>query len=239
MLSYAPGVDSTNTDRQRWAWVVPGVTYLTVLAMTAIAAAVSYEHEYQLAHRNGQAPWVSSLLPFTVDGLILAASVTVLWAAGNGIRRPLRPLAVLAVGIGATIAANLAAGLGHGWLGAAVSAWCGVSVVLVADVAFWMLGARRKLASGEPSRPADDCSCPPVPLDLAEWVPLARARLSGFGLPHGEQELANRMATTRHQVKLALAASDAAAAVPPRPGASGGPPLPSAMAGANGQVHGG
>jgi Protein of unknown function (DUF2637) len=235
-------------DRGGWA---PGVTYLIVLAMTGITAAVSYQHEYQLAYRNGQAPWVSSLLPFTVDGMILVASVALLWAGSQGIRRPVRPLAVLAVGIGATIAANLAAGLGHGWLGAAVSAWCGVAVVLVADVAFWMLGTRRKLASGEPLHPVADCGCPPLPLTLAEWAPLARAGLEAQGRPHGEQALADAMATTRHQVKLALAPKDAppaavapqpspgvpqyaAVASPLTPGASGVPPRPPVLNGSSG-----
>jgi hypothetical protein len=60
---------------------------------------------------DGQAPVGVVVQPFTVDGMILGASVVILWAASQGIRRPLRPIAVLVVGIGATIAANLAADL--------------------------------------------------------------------------------------------------------------------------------
>jgi hypothetical protein len=180
------------------------VTMLTVAVITAITAAISYEHEYQLAHTHGQAPWVSSLLPFTVDGMILGASVVIVWAASVGIRRPWRPLAVLLVGIGATISANLASGWGDGWVGAAVAAWSGLALILISDVAMWLTGALRTLAAGEDTQPAADCSCPPPPLTLAEALPQARKRLQDDGLPAGEQALADRFVTTRHQVRASL-----------------------------------
>jgi Protein of unknown function (DUF2637) len=187
------------------SWLTVGVTFFVVAAICGITAAVSYEHEYELAHRNGQAPWVSGLLPFTVDGMILGASVVLLWAASRGIRRPWRPLAILLVGIAATIAANLASGLGHGWLGAAVAAWSGVALILISDVAMWLTNTRRALLKGErPDRPAGH-ECPPPPLTLAEWAPLARAQLKQDGEPHGEQALADRIGSTRHQVRQALA----------------------------------
>ena len=131
---------------QPWSRTTVGVTLFTVAAITGITAAISYDHEYQLARHHGQTAWVSSLLPFTVDGMILGASVVLVWAASNGIRRPLRPLGVLLVGIAATIGANLAAGLGDGWLGAAVSAWSGLALILISDVAMWLTGELRKLA---------------------------------------------------------------------------------------------
>jgi hypothetical protein len=193
--------------RLSWSWLAVGVTMLTVAAITGITAAISYEHEYQLAHRNGQAPWVSSLLPFTVDGMILGASVVIVWAASQGIRRPWRPMSVLLVGIGATIGANLAAGIGDGWLGAAVSAWSGLALILISDVAMWLMGALRALAAGEELQRAVTCSCPP-PLppatSLAEALPLARDELRARGETFGEETLAERFGTTRHKVRLAL-----------------------------------
>jgi hypothetical protein len=58
-----------------------------------------------------------------VDGLILAASMLILDA--NRRHQPIPPLArwCLGAGILATIGANLAHGLGHGAIGALVSAW--------------------------------------------------------------------------------------------------------------------
>lgn len=182
-----------------------GVIFAVVAVICGITAAVSYEHEYELAHHNGQAPWVASLLPFTVDGMILGASVALLWAAANGIRRPWRPLSVLLVGIAATIAANLASGIGDGWLGAAVAAWSGVSLILISDVAMWLTNTRRKLAAGESLRPVAACACPPPPVSLAEALVGARVELRDRGEPSGEQSLAARFGVSRHQVRTALA----------------------------------
>jgi hypothetical protein len=58
-----------------------------------------------------------------VDGLILAASMLILDASRR--HHPVPPLArwCLGAGIAATIGANLAHGLGHGPIGALVSAW--------------------------------------------------------------------------------------------------------------------
>ncbi len=225
-----------DSDRERWAWLVPGVTYLTVLVITGITAAVSYEHEYQLAYRNGQAQWVAALLPFTVDGMILAASAVLLWAGTRGIRYPLRPFAVLVVGIAATIAANLAAGLGHGWLGAAVSAWCGLALILISDIAMWLAGMLRSLASGTVTQPAAGHACPPPPVSLAEVLPLARAELQQRGEPAGELALADRFMVTRNQVRKALAPTDpAGAAAVPSPAQ---PSRPATVAAANGSHSG-
>src|ERR1019366_7592661 len=76
---------------------------------------------------HGETGLTARLLPFTVDGLILAASMLILDASRRHHRVP--PLArwCLGSGIAATIGANLAHGLGHGLghgpIGALVSAW--------------------------------------------------------------------------------------------------------------------
>lgn len=68
------------------------------------------------------------LIPFTVDGLILAASMLTLDA--NRRRQGVPPLAhrCLGAGIVATTGANLAHGLGHGPIGALISAWPAVAL---------------------------------------------------------------------------------------------------------------
>lgn len=207
------------SNRQPWARTTLGVTLFAVAAIAAITGAVSYEHEYQLARHHGQTGWVSTLLPFTVDGMIVAASVVLVWAASVGLRRPWRPLAVLLVGISATIAANLAAGVADGWLGAVVSAWGGVSLILASDLPMWLTGALRKVSGIADPQPASDCSCPPPPVTLAEALPLARAELRRRGEPAGEQALADRFGTNRNQVRKGLAAPVVAGALdrPPVP----------------------
>jgi Protein of unknown function (DUF2637) len=98
-------------------------TAIAVATVAAVAAVISYRHAYELVSTHGEAGATARLVPFTVDGLILAASMTTLDA--NRRHRPVPTLArwCLAAGILATIGANLAHGLGHGPIGALVSAW--------------------------------------------------------------------------------------------------------------------
>jgi hypothetical protein len=68
------------------------------------------------------------LVPFTVDGLIYASSMVMLDSARR--KTPVPALARwLGLGIAATLAANVAHGLGHGPIGAAVAAWPAVARV--------------------------------------------------------------------------------------------------------------
>lgn len=98
-------------------------TALAVAAVAAVAAVISYRHAYELVSTHGETGLTARLVPFTVDGLIVAASMLTLDANRRG--RPVPALAhwCLAAGIVATICANLAHGLGHGPIGALVSAW--------------------------------------------------------------------------------------------------------------------
>jgi hypothetical protein len=98
-------------------------TALAVAAVAAVAAVISYRHTYELVRSHGESGLTAQLVPFTVDGLILAASMLLLDASRRNQAAP--PLArwCLGAGIVATIGANLAHGLGHGPIGALVSAW--------------------------------------------------------------------------------------------------------------------
>jgi hypothetical protein len=85
-------------------------------AITSLPAPAAYE----LVTSHGETGITAYLLPFTVDGLIWAASMVVLDASRR--HHPVPPLAKrsLAVGIVATIGANLAHGRNHGPIGALV-----------------------------------------------------------------------------------------------------------------------
>jgi hypothetical protein len=99
------------------------ITAAAVATVAAVAAVISYRHAYELVSTHGETGLTARLVPFTVDGLILAASMLILDA--NRHHRPVPSLArwCLGAGILATIGANLAHGLGHGPIGALVSAW--------------------------------------------------------------------------------------------------------------------
>jgi hypothetical protein len=100
-----------------------------VIGVAVVAAAVSYEHAYELVHGHGETGWTAHLIPLTVDGLIWASSMVMLDPARRGARVPMLARWLLGLGIAATLAANVAHGLGHGPIGAAVAAWPAVALV--------------------------------------------------------------------------------------------------------------
>ena len=68
-------------------------------------------------------------MPLTVDGLIYASSMVLLDSARREVPVPALARWLLGLGIAATLAANVAHGLGHGPAGAAVAAWPAVALV--------------------------------------------------------------------------------------------------------------
>jgi hypothetical protein len=214
--------DSDSPDRPWREWLVAGGIFAPVVIIALVVVASSYYHEYELAWHNGQPGWVAKALPFTVDGLVLAAGIAILWALANGIRRPWRPLAALAVGALATLSANLFSALSYWWLRPAVSVWAGVAALLVGDIGMWWISERRKLADPDSVPAAPACSCPPPPVTLAEALPRARAELRDRGEKNGEPELADRFEVTRYKVRAVLSAT-----VPQTPAAAAGGPSPS------------
>jgi hypothetical protein len=104
-------------------------TALTVVAVASVAAIISYQHAYELVRTHGESGLTARLLPFTVDGLIWAASMVVLDASRRNQRVPRLALWSLGAGIVATVGANLTHGLGHGPIGTLVSAWPALALV--------------------------------------------------------------------------------------------------------------
>ena len=100
-------------------WTTAGV----VVGVAAVAAVASYEHAYALVRAHGEAGWTGWLVPLTVDGLIYASSMVMLDSARRKVPVPPQARWLLGLGIAATLAANVAHGLGHGPSGAVVAAW--------------------------------------------------------------------------------------------------------------------
>ncbi|WP_245920294.1 DUF2637 domain-containing protein [Actinomadura mexicana] len=112
------------TDR-----LIKATTALAVVAVAVVAALISYAHMLDLVRSHGETGATAQLVPFTVDGLIWAASMVILDATRRD--RPVPALAVwsLAAGICATVGANVAHGAEHGPIGALVSAWPALALV--------------------------------------------------------------------------------------------------------------
>ena len=119
-------------------------TAAVVTAVAAFAAVVSYSHIYDLGRAHGQSGTAARLLPLSVDGLILAASLVMLHEARN--RRQAPPLArfMLALGVAATVAANVAYGSGYGTLGAVISAWPAVAFIGAVEMVMGMVRRARQ-----------------------------------------------------------------------------------------------
>ena len=109
--------------------VIRWTTALAVVSVAAVAAVVSFEHASALVRTHGETGWTARLIPLTVDGLIYASSMVMLDSARRDLPVPALARWLLGLGIAATLAANVAHGLGHGPIGAAVAAWPAVSLV--------------------------------------------------------------------------------------------------------------
>jgi len=114
-------------------------TAAAVLAVAAIAAYVSYWHAYAVVRAHGEAGITARLEPGTIDGLVYASSMVVLYAARHRVAAPSLARWLLGVGIAATLTANMAQGWAHGPVGAVVAAWPAVSLVGSYELLVWLI----------------------------------------------------------------------------------------------------
>jgi hypothetical protein len=149
--------------------VIRWTTAGAVVGVAAVAAVASYEHAYALVQAHGEAGWSGRLVPLTVDGLIYASSMVMLDSARRKV--PVPPLArwLLGLGIAATLAANVAHGLGHGTSGAVVAAWPAVALVgsyelLMVVIRSGQVPAGMEAGPESSGAPGDD----PLPAQAAE-----------------------------------------------------------------------
>jgi len=135
------------TDRYR------PLTAAAVLLVAAIAAVVSYMHVATLALHYGQAPLAAYLLPLSIDGMVATSSLVLLRSARAGVSAPWLARTGLVLAVVATLAANVASGLPHGWPGALLAGWPAVAFVISAETAIAM--SRRRVAKVAAERTGD------------------------------------------------------------------------------------
>ena len=128
--------------------VIRFATAAVVCAVAAVAAVVSYSHIYGLGRAHGQDGTAARLLPLSVDGLILAASLVLLHEARNGRDAPRLARLMLWLGIAATIGANIAYGAGYGLVGALISAWPAVAFIGSVEIAMQQVRRARVARCG-------------------------------------------------------------------------------------------
>ena len=129
-------------------------TAAVVLAVAGIAAYISYWHAYAVVREYGETGVTARLEPATIDGLVYASSMVLLYAARHRLPVPRLARWMLALGILASLAVNVAQGWSHGLVGAAVAAWPAVSLVGSYELLAWII--RTAASSGPECGPGAD-----------------------------------------------------------------------------------
>ena len=114
-------------------------TAAAVIAVAAIAAYVSYWHASAVIRAPGEGGITARLEPATIDGLVYASSMVILYAARHRVPVPGLARWLLGLGIAATLTANMAQGWSHGPVGAAVAAWPAASLVGSYELLVWLI----------------------------------------------------------------------------------------------------
>ncbi len=145
---YGPAV-VTGVDR-----AIRVSTAVAVLAVAGVAAYVSYWHAYAVVCAHGESGITARLEPATIDGLVYASSMVNLYAARHRLPIPALARWLLALGIIATLAANMAQGWSHGPVGTVIAAWPAVSLVGSYELLVWII--RTAAGDGLDREPAAD-----------------------------------------------------------------------------------
>ena len=116
-----------------------------------------HPHFHRLARplrAHGETGITARLEPATIDGLVYASPMAVLYAARHKVPVPSLARWLLALGIAATLTANMAQGWSHGTVGAVVAAWPAVSLAGSYELLVWLI---RTAGTVEREPPAEDC----------------------------------------------------------------------------------
>ncbi|MGW4964081.1 DUF2637 domain-containing protein [Nonomuraea sp. NPDC004186] len=88
--------------------IIRRTTTAAVAILAGIAAVVSYRHMHELAVRHGEEAWSAALVPLSVDGMIVASSMSILYASRRGKRGSPLAWTLLIIGSLASLGANVA-----------------------------------------------------------------------------------------------------------------------------------
>jgi hypothetical protein len=171
-------------------------TALAVAAVAVVAAVISYQHAFELVRSHGESGVTARLVPFTVDGLIWAASMMVLDASRRG--QPVPQLAAWSLGSGivAMVGANLAHGVGHGPVGALVSSWPALALVGSFELLMILIrtgrGRRADVTEFEPDQAAPSLA-QDTPLELLAAPTLEQTVRKRYEAGHSQRAIAHLM----------------------------------------------
>jgi len=131
------------------------IAAVSLAGLAAITGVISYLHALTVAEWTGSRGLVAHLIPLVADLMIVTASMALLDSAR---RKPVLPWSALTVGIGATVAMNVAAGSREGAGGALVAALAPVALVLSLETLMWLM--KHAPGGGQPASGGDGEPCP-------------------------------------------------------------------------------
>lgn len=155
--------------------IIRAVAIITVLGVAGIAAVVSFSHMRALGLRLGES-WRAQLIPFSVDGLVVAASLVLVDRRLRGLAMSLRECWLPWGAIGAGVLTSLIANAADATSGEAQlwSAWPALAFGVAFELLLILFRGQDSGHTAESAEPK--LTSPPVPaLDLppARYQPIA------------------------------------------------------------------
>jgi hypothetical protein len=188
------------------ARLIERTTTASVALLAGIAALVSYGHMHALAMQHGEGRLASALIPLSVDGMIVASSMSLLLDSRLGRRGWVLPWTLLIIGAAASLAANIAVAEPT-LLGRVIAAW--PSFALTASYELLMRQVRyaahraAALAADEAEVPMPaECT---APADAAVQLPVLSQEGPEPAAAVGDRPRCMRQAVQRRAWQWALA----------------------------------
>lgn len=135
----------------------------SVLLVAAVAAIVSYCHMQELAENAGEG-WRSRIIPLSVDGMLVAATLAIVYRRRHGLPAGAVPWLAVGLGISASLLANVAAARPDG-VARIIAAWPPLALAISIEVLVQVLAVAAEVSPGvtsavpnETSAASDVCS---------------------------------------------------------------------------------
>lgn len=211
---------------------VRGWALVAVLLVAGVAAVASYAHQQELALAHGE-DWRSYLLPLSVDGMLLATTLAIVDRRRRREPAGWVPWFGLALGIVASLAANIAAARPD-LVSQLIAAWPPLALAIAIETLVVVLRRPKTPAASaaepptEPAIPLGPAPEPPTPVATPAPPPRPRPAVEVEAIPAArvaalvadgatDRRIAAALSITRYQAQKLIAAHSSNGNGGPRP----------------------
>lgn len=174
------------------------IAVTSVLLVGVVAAVISYNHIYELAARSGE-QWRAALLPLSVDGMLVAATLAIVDRRRVGQRAGWVPWLGLALGIAASLAGNVAAARPD-LISQIVAAWPPVALAVSIET---LVGVLRRVSPSTTTEAPQINVEPPAEVPVGDDDPDPIAELIAEGA--GRRRIAQVAGVSEHEARKMIA----------------------------------